>query len=278
MPFLQLDIDAKKRVPFAAKSAGIPEAQFGWGLMTLWEWCWTNKSDHIDPWLLDIIFEAEAGRAGDALARFGFAEKATDGRFRVKGADRYLRITEARSEGARKTNEKRWGKRPGSDKGATEERSLTHRSPVAQPSLKSDTERSLPVALTPRHRDSETPIHRDSETPKGAAEPEAADGLDLRDRLTAVFLEEIGHPYAWRTGDDIACRTLVTLPGFSAPEAARRLAIGLKARFKRTTTVADLVREWNTHAASAPAKDAKPKRIDLEAQTYTPAGTVSHDF
>lgn len=87
--------------------------------------------------------------------------------------------------------------------------------------------------------------------------PEEPDnGESLRDVLEAVFLAETGHPYAWRNGDDAASRALVELPGYSKPEAARRLRIGLKARFKRTATVADLVREWNTHAA--PENPAKP--------------------
>ncbi len=100
------------------------------------------------------------------------------------------------------------------------------------------------------------------------------DGFDLRDQLGAVFRESTGHPYAWRNSDDLAVRALVGLPNFSGPEAARRFRIGLGARFKRTATVADLAREWNTHATPPPTETKPPPpgtpKPRAEPQPYVP--------
>lgn len=155
MPHLAFELDAKRKVPLSAKRAGITAAQFAWGLLELWESCWREKTDQVTAEVIGLLFDGEPEKVIAGLVLGGFAEEAGD-HVRVRGADRYLRITESRAEGARKTNAKRWKKDEASDKPATAERrspvaqaSLPGRSAVAPVSLKSDAERSLPVALTP---------------------------------------------------------------------------------------------------------------------------------
>ena len=38
MPYLQVDLDGKKKMPACARLAGIPVSQLFWGLLELWEW------------------------------------------------------------------------------------------------------------------------------------------------------------------------------------------------------------------------------------------------
>jgi hypothetical protein len=101
MPFIAFELDALKRVPAVARAAGIREPDLGYGLVQLWEYCWTEKTDHVDQTHVAGFFGGDRARVSEALVAFRFL--APDGeRFRVKGADRYLRVTEARKEGGRK--------------------------------------------------------------------------------------------------------------------------------------------------------------------------------
>lgn len=124
MPHIEFDLDAKKRVPPAARLAGISEAAMGWGLPCLWELCWTLKTDEVNTDQLIGLFGGDGQQVGRALVAFGFAEDLGGGMWRVRGAARYLRITAARSAGAKKTNAKRWGERHVSDPPATAPPSL----------------------------------------------------------------------------------------------------------------------------------------------------------
>lgn len=96
MPYLQLDLDAKKRMPLVAKASGISNGDVMWGLSDLWELAWGTKREVISDVELSGCFgPGELVRA--ALEAHRFVERVPEG-WRVKGADRYLRISDARSE------------------------------------------------------------------------------------------------------------------------------------------------------------------------------------
>ncbi len=135
MPYLSFDLDALSAVPDVARSAGIPEGDVAHGLLRMWAHCFKKKVDRVQEAHIQGFFGGDHLRVSTVLAAFGFIEEDSS-EFRVKGAQRYLRVSRARSAGAQKTNETRW-KTGLSDPGATPERQL------------SDTRATLDVALTP---------------------------------------------------------------------------------------------------------------------------------
>jgi len=101
MPYLAYDLDALKKVPAAARAAGVHEAELGFGLVRLWEHCWSEKTDVVESTHIAGFFGGDRGRVTQALAAFRFLE--VEGEcFRVRGAGRYLRISQARSENGKR--------------------------------------------------------------------------------------------------------------------------------------------------------------------------------
>lgn len=139
MPYLAFELDAKKKVPLVARAAGCSPADVAWSLLELWELVWVSKRDILSD--IEVRGCIGTGRPLlEALLAFGFLEDLTaqlddTPSFRVRGADRYLRLSEARKKGAAATNKKR-AERALSDAQASQE--------VAQATH----ERTLPDALS----------------------------------------------------------------------------------------------------------------------------------
>ena len=89
------------KAPAVARAAGVTEDRVLAGLVRLWHRCWSCKSDTLKPIEVAGIFGGENVDALIcALLAFDLLE-ATDDAYRVKGADRYLRIQAGRSAGGR---------------------------------------------------------------------------------------------------------------------------------------------------------------------------------
>lgn len=100
MAYLQVELAAKKRIPKAAVAAGVQVGVIAWGLLELWEHVWESKNAIVGEMVIDGCFGPSA-KLRDALVAFGFLEE-VGGSYRVRGAERYLRISQARSEGGKK--------------------------------------------------------------------------------------------------------------------------------------------------------------------------------
>ncbi len=100
MPYLSFDLDAKKRVQPAARAAGVEPGVIAWGLLELWEHVWSSKSDIVGELVIDGCFGPQS-RIRDVLVAYAFLEKADHG-YRVRGAARYLRVTQAQSDAGKK--------------------------------------------------------------------------------------------------------------------------------------------------------------------------------
>ena len=98
MPYIAFDLDALKHVPDGARAAGIAEAAYGYGLVRLWAYCWTEKTETVSETHLRGFFGG--GAVGPALVAFGHLELNPAG-YRVRGAEKYLRVSEARARGGR---------------------------------------------------------------------------------------------------------------------------------------------------------------------------------
>ncbi len=95
MPYIAFDLDAIGLVPKVARSGNVSEGVIAWGLVQLWEWCWREKASTVTEVHLRGFFGCDVP---DSLVAFGFVVPQEVG-FRVRGADRYLRLNEARSKG-----------------------------------------------------------------------------------------------------------------------------------------------------------------------------------
>lgn len=115
-----------------ARAANVNEDRVLAGLNRLWHWAWSKKSDVINIGQLAGLFGGERIEAlADGLVGQDFLEAHAND-WRIKGAERYLRIRKTRSDNAKRTNEKRWK----SDDGASQVR------------RNSDASATQPVALT----------------------------------------------------------------------------------------------------------------------------------
>ena len=130
-------------VPSVARAAGVSEDRVLAGLVRLWHRCWSVSREALSRVELAGAFGPE--RLDDLISALcvDFLEVQGDGSYRVRGADQYLRIKDARRRGAEKTN-RAMAERRSSDAPAT-------------------LNRSLPNALTPSTE------HRAPNTEKAAA-------------------------------------------------------------------------------------------------------------
>lgn len=159
MPFIAFELDAIRNVHLAATAAQLEPALVSHGLLQMWEWCWREKQDSVNGTHLRGFFGGVL--CSDALTAFGFLEETDVGKFRVRGADRYLRLRKSRSAGghAAKGNLKRGASRetspavagsepgncPGSAPALTA--SIEHRaSSIIEKNVRSRTEESVPTA------------------------------------------------------------------------------------------------------------------------------------
>lgn len=98
MPYLAVELDAVNLAPLVGRGAGIDEDAALAGLVRLWALCFRTKQDHVTAARLVALFGGEPACVAAALVEFGFLEPQGDG-WRVRGAQRYLRLQEAWSKG-----------------------------------------------------------------------------------------------------------------------------------------------------------------------------------
>ena len=141
MSYLAFELDALNVAPAVARAAGIDENAVLGGLLRLWAWCFREKVDQTTL----VGIRGHFGPGPDiatALVEFGFLEPSQAG-FRVRGADRYLRIAEGRSKGghASKGNLKKGRNKPAESLEVAE----------AQPETKPEGEHRLLSGSPPAH-------------------------------------------------------------------------------------------------------------------------------
>lgn len=188
MSYIAFDLDALNVARDVGAAAGIPEERVTHGLLRMWAWCFREKSEHVTATHILGFFGTDACAA---LAAFGFLESGGSARWRVRGADRYLRVSEARSKGGQAA---RGNLIPGGPKrSASRDASRESRSAAAEP------QPSPPLgsgsALTPstEHRAPNT------DHQAAAAGPASIDDFwraaqDERTRVTGLARETPPHP------------------------------------------------------------------------------------
>lgn len=99
-PYIQFTLHAIDMVPILARSTGASFEIIFTGLGMMWQHCYRQKVNVIRVPELRGFFGPVAGIA-DALVAHGFLEDLGD-RMRVKGMDRYSRLSETRADAGRK--------------------------------------------------------------------------------------------------------------------------------------------------------------------------------
>jgi hypothetical protein len=94
--YLQVELDALNIAPQLGAACGISPAIAWYGLNNLWARCFRESTDQINNLMLRGFFEGVD--VGETLEAFGFLEKSETG-WRVRGADKYLRVKEAQKAG-----------------------------------------------------------------------------------------------------------------------------------------------------------------------------------
>ena len=95
MSYIAFDLDAINVARDVGAAAGLPEERITHGLLRMWAWCFREKRDTVQAIQVHGFFGAAAA---PALVAFGFLAVSGDD-FRVRGADRYLRVAEGRRKG-----------------------------------------------------------------------------------------------------------------------------------------------------------------------------------
>lgn len=97
MPYLSVELDARRKAAMIANGLGLHPGVVMWGLEELWEISWRTKTDTTTTVGLAGCFGPDVERMMPALLVHGFLEPLEGGTYRVRGASRYLRIRAAQS-------------------------------------------------------------------------------------------------------------------------------------------------------------------------------------
>lgn len=237
--YIAFDLDALNVVPDVALASGIPAGDVAHGLLKLWAWCFRNKTDTVTELHLAGFFGKPAA---PSLATFGFLE-ASGASWRVKGAERYLRVAEGRRRGGlnAKANLVPGGRKPASAGARVEPRAS--REPA-------EAEARLDLGLSPttEHR---TPNTDDQE--KTAPASRAPRETDL---LCEDFKEVIGKAYVWADAKDGTAFAKLKRTE-TIEEIRARWKAGLKSddKWRSVRTIAQLASKWNDLAPSRGSSD-----------------------
>lgn len=111
--YIAVELDVLSAAPNAARAAGVDEDTILGGLNRLWAYAFRAKRDVLHELEVRGCFATQVDVL-PTLRAFGWLADAPDGMLRVKGADRYLRISEARSKGGKAAsgNLKRGNRQP----------------------------------------------------------------------------------------------------------------------------------------------------------------------
>jgi hypothetical protein len=254
--YIAFELDAFDDAEAAARAAGTSADVIMAGLLRLWRHCWRHKTDQVVPSQLLGIFGTSVS---PALVAFGFLEELEAG-FRVRGAERYLRIQKARSAGGKaasgnlKQNQKP-PKKPTPEldvlhqNGPADDRLATG-SPPADPPAE---DRAFQRTANSELNTLEPSVLKAGEPAREKPPPKKSKFLDPRHgpligRLKKSYLELVGQACTVSDADANALKNLLTKA--DDDEIDRRWRKGLEAgQFEtKCSCVLELAQRWNALA------------------------------
>ena len=261
MSYIAFDLDALNVSRDVGAAAGVPEERITHGLLRMWAWCFREKTDTVQAIQVQGFFGTSAA---PALVAFGFLAPA-GADFRVRGAERYLRISDARSKGghAAKSN-----LIPGGPKRSTGRASS--RDPRSAPAeTQPSTTLGSTSALTPSTEHRAPNTESKSTAPLFASPAVEAESHKVKpqkdsDLLVYDFKVVTGSDYVWNGAKDGAALAAL-LKAVSLDEVRTRWRRGLEApasAWASCRTVAQLRQKWNDLVPATVAGPPKSTRDD----------------
>jgi hypothetical protein len=276
MPYIATDLDAFDDAQAIAGSTGLPFQHVLGGLACVWRWCWRQKTDRVSAEQVAALFGSTAPGLPAALVAFGFLE-ATEP-YRVRGVDRYLRLSEVRRQAGKARAEK--AKR---DTKSGQLLSSNQPAHAGQPTS------TTPAADQPLQRRSKVEGRKATKDLAGSADADPLAGTDatykaMVSAMFVLFRDDRGFDLEPSGKDWKALQRL--REKHEAAEIIRRWGNGVKARWKaKCSCFMDLEAKWNDcgapEASQGPSKgvpDVTRGHVRAETQDalHGPAG--EHEF
>lgn len=98
MPYLPVDLDAKRKAEFVDRAHNLPKGTTVGGLLDAWEHVWATKSDVLGELYITACFGSSPAIRAD-LVTAGFLEQLPEGQWRIRGAAKWLFGMEGKSRG-----------------------------------------------------------------------------------------------------------------------------------------------------------------------------------
>lgn len=289
MSYVAFDLDALNKAPHVARAIGCAEDTILGGLVRLWAHCFREAREVVAEIEVRGLFGVDAK---DALVAFGFLETMENG-FRVKGADRYLRVTEGRKKGGqnskhnlipgakqkqianelRSENQARVSREPGEDKGEKQAmESLASVSPFHRTPIEIPKGISFSGAAGERKKKAQKKKAKAQEVAQ-----EHFVGISWADAVKTLFelFEKLrGAKYAPNGRDFAALEALAKRTGGNFHEVYKRWENALRSEFPRVGELWQLGEKFNQFAVApsaqkSPASDPnqgilrQPEKIDV---------------
>lgn len=256
MNFIAVDLKViEVHAPTIARASGRAVAEIVGGLALLWHRCWSTKADTVSRIGLAGVFGPDGLEVVvEACVDEGLLEVA-EGGWRIKGADHYKRLSEARSKGGKAASKNLIP-------GARQKAASSRLQPRASREPAEKQPRDTPELFL--GSDSALSPNTEHRTPLKALAPDKPAPVPKEsDALVSDFREVTGSGYLWQGAKDgVALAELRKT--FTLEEVRARWRRGLAApadEWASCRTVAQLRTKWNDLA------DAKPQpRVSIEHQ------------
>lgn len=287
MPYLPLDLDAKRKLEAIERGLGLPRHTMVGGAMDMWETVWRQKSAEVDNITLWAAFGPD-DRIVPALVSRGFLDPIVEGKFRVCGAPEWLFGMKGKSRGGHAAKGNLIpGARHKKKAARTKEVGVSAEKPDRPETVLSASAESQPrpllgsfSALSPNNPTTQ----QASKDLAGADAPpdETSTYKALCAALFASFKRLRGKdpepsPRDWKSLQQLRIRTRL-----GPEEIVSRWERGLQAQFKqRVDTFTDLNEKWDSLASGDPPKRAGNARFvnaqDSDPNAFAKTGTLN-DF
>ena len=245
MSFIQVELDAYDRAEGVAGLLGVPTREVMGGLALLWRWCWKEKTDICGEAHLRGFFGGEGRSVVEALEAFRFIERTGDG-CRVRGAERYLRISKARAEAGRS--------RAASAK--RDERGRLRPAIAGEVLDAPPAKHQRPTSSTSEQRTSD-PAISEPPPPTSSSEPATSDGLVVVEKFWTKRMDAIG-----TTPMDVELERVAswqpTVDGLWEMLQTKRELLGLKREGRRPGGFED----WALRALTDPGPEGIAEAVD----------------
>ena len=271
MSYIAVELDALNQFPAIARAARVSEDAVGAGLVRLWAYCFRKSQDVVTPMEVAGAFAVEVDLV-PTLVAFGFLDPASGGRWRVKGASRYLRIAEGRKRGGRVAaaagNLKRGPTKP--ENLAQLPASAPQLVPSSLPAL-APAQPQLDASLSPT-TDDRRPNTIEAPAPKTRRVKKEADARhsDARHRPLLLALEAASPGYVVQARDAKAVKALLALGEPEEVLARWRRALAAEG-YPRVRATWELATHWH-HFGPEEATRRGPvpaESVDWSGQTET---------